>query len=289
MRLSDSIAQNWKGIRMIFAFLAGILSCTAIAGDGEVRLSGRIFDDVGNPVFGARISSALVSGKAFTDPQGAWSLEGRNDSLLLDGGVTDTLRIVWRDSLRGVFPIRTHVQSNAVFILDGVHLGDAPVATDVTGPAPPVHLVVVPPQPKSFGDPNEPLQTDGFFGPICIPVEKGEETIRSFRNAAKRARAIDETFAKIGLTMLGTGATLALVGWIGDSEKLIWVGGGTAGVGLIFMMGAGDSQARREMDRAADDLQRQLDERQRRRSSDVELRFRLDPGFRPQIALSTGF
>lgn len=241
---------------LVFPMLAASV-CLA----DEIRLSGTVYDDVGNPVFGAKVALSRAGDKAYTDPRGDWRLEGSTVQVRSPGAAVDTLVVAWKDTTRIRLPIATYLQTGSVQVLPNVHLGDAP-----SNGAPATSAGEMPaPATASEKRESEPtFEIDGPYGPTRVKATEAEKTIAVYRSTAARQRSVGKGFLIGGLVAAGIGGIVMLSTDVEESPALFITGGSVALLGVTFALctpitfGMAD-----DFDRKANDLQRQLDERKR--------------------------
>ncbi len=256
----------------------------------DIRLSGTVYDDVGNPVFAAQLKLLASGDQAVSDPRGEWRMEGIADATPASQTV-DTLLVTWKDTARSKFPLVTYQQAGMVQILPTVHLADrtnqtrSPISGREIGLASPPMLFPV----TTNLSPDEPLLIPGPFGSTTIPVAKAEEVIAGYRKGARIMHNVDRAFIGTGLVAMGVGGILTVVGLAQDEDGLLVAGCVTAGTGLMFtLIPLGNSNAE-TFENQADELQRQLDERRSRRRSDLQIFPFLDRKRNPGLAMRGDF
>lgn len=283
-RLAPPIAALAMRVCLLTFFALSVSTVDA----ADIRLSGTVYDDVGNPVFGAKLSLQTSGDQAISDPKGEWRMEGIADSTRTSR-IVDTLLVTWKDTAKVKYPLVTYQQIGTVQILPTVHLADRTSLTNSDlsvaeiGAAP-----FAMPSPTNLS-PDEPLMIPGPFGPTVVPVTDAEKTIAGYRRGARIMHNVDRTFIGIGIVAMGVGGILTVIGLAQDEEGLLVAGCATAGTGLMFtLIPLGNSNAA-TFETQADELQRQLDERRSRRRTDLQIFPFLDRKLNPGLAMRGDF
>lgn len=237
-----------------------LLCATSGAGASDIRLSGTVYDRVGNPVFGAEVALTRAGESNFSSPQGSWSLEGNTSLSQPAGGLLDSLVVTWKDSARESFPVYTYVQSGRNLVLQTIQVADPPrketadsrASKDEDRDEEDYDVPMAPPA----------IQIAGPFGQnLTFTRTQAPDAVRQFRQSAIRSRKIGKGFLVGGLAGLGVGGLIALSSDVEENTGTFITGCTIATLGLVFASAsAGTFSTASYMERSADEIQRQLDE-----------------------------